>query len=62
MAVKESVRTRQAIGLLRQFYARIFCRARIILIRPGIRANGSLFHSEVVSFVKKKKFKIGSTN
>ena len=51
MTVKETVRTRQAIGLERRFYARIFCTARTILIRPGVRANDSLFHSEVVSFV-----------
>ena len=53
MTVKETMRTRQDIGLVRRFYARILCTARIILIRPGVRANDSLFHSEVVSFVKK---------
>lgn len=53
MTVKETVRTRQAVGLVRPFNARIFFAARTILIRPGVRANDSLFHSEVVSFVKK---------
>lgn len=53
MTVKESVRKCQAIGLVRRFYARILCTARTIVNRTGVPANVSLFHSKVVSFVKK---------
>jgi hypothetical protein len=53
MTVEETVRTRQTIGFVCRFYVRILCTAQTILIRPGVHANVSLFHSEIVSFVKK---------
>jgi hypothetical protein len=61
MTVKETVRTSQTIGFVRRFYVRILCTARTILIRPGIHANVSLFHSEVARF-NKKNHGSGSAN
>jgi len=36
---------------VRRIYVRILCTDRTLIIRKGVRANDSLFHSEVVSFL-----------